>query len=95
MLKDGVERIRKEAAVAWGATIVPAKTEEVTDRLSPNRDMKPEPTEYKARIPKGQYTTRRDIKKFYIPPTYGIYVVFYASQKKTAITFLYIYDRYL
>ena len=34
-----------------GTINVPAETGELTDRLSPNRDMKPQTTEYKARLP--------------------------------------------
>jgi hypothetical protein len=63
-----------------GTTTVPAETEEVNDRPSLIRDMKPGPTEYNARLPisyKRQYTTTRDIKKFYILPTDCIYVFFF------------------
>jgi len=34
-----------------GTINVPTETGEVTDKLSPNRDMKPRPTEYKATLP--------------------------------------------
>ena len=79
-----------------GTTTVPAETAEVTDRLSPNRDMKPEPTEYKARLPipyKGQYTTRRDIKNSTFRPQTA-FMCFLRYLRKKAITFLY-YDPYL